>query len=160
MQIESKSDEILDTVIKPTDENGNELTREQIAEQKINEQLISEQDYGAAAGALFALYGTRLYAAIDALSAKQCRRVIKALCVYPLEDLCINQKNVVEWQSYLLANKMIESKFLLTMDTAAKEYERRKEEAEKAKLAAEANEVTCATQVPEIVSDVPQVTNE
>lgn len=112
--------------IQAADQQVLNKTPDELAEQKIDEQLASDQDYGAAAGALFALYGTRLYAAIDALKTNQLKRILKTLCVYPLEDQFINTKNPLEKQAYLLANKMIESKFLITLDTVAKEEQRRK----------------------------------
>lgn len=136
MQIESKTEEILTTVVESINTSKQiAQTPQELAEQKINQQLASDQDYGAAAGALFALYGTRLYATVDSLSAKQLRRLIKALCVYPLEDQFINKKVPLEHSAYILANKMIESRFLITLYTGFEEEEKRRKAHEEYKAA-------------------------
>ena len=142
MKIEEKTSEMFDAIVKPAQTSNTPVPSVEVAEQKINERLASDQDYSAAAGALFALYGTRLYATIDSLSAKQLRRLIKALCVYPLEDQFVNKKVPLEHNAYLLANKMIESKFLITLYTGFEEEERRKKAAEEYKAAAEAKTVS------------------
>ena len=153
MKIEQKSEQVLDIVTKPVDAS-NVLETVETSEgkielqQKTDEQLVSERDPAAAAGALFALYGTRLYAIVNALSAKQLRRLIKALVVYPLEDQFVNKKNELEMNAYHMATKMIESRFLLTLSAAWEEEEKRKQFVEEQKTK-DAKEI-----IPEAVTNI------
>lgn len=94
--------------------------------EKTPEQLVSETDPGAAAGALFALYGSKFFNIVDGLSNKQLRRLVKALVTYPLEDVFVNTKVPIEMNAYHIGNEMITSRFLATLAHVYEEEEKRK----------------------------------
>lgn len=110
--------------------------------EKTPEELISEQDPGAAAGALFALYGSKFFNIVNQMSNKQLRRLVKALVTYPLEDVFVNTKVPIEMNAYHIGNEMITSRFLAVLANTYAEEEKRKaltEEQKTAKLESESN---------------------
>ncbi len=87
---------------------------------------VTDPTYDPMAGAMtvFGLYGPALNNLIDRMSVRQLKRFAKALVKYPLEGNEVNQKDPVQVEAYKIADKMIQSKFLLILSTAFEEKQR------------------------------------
>lgn len=87
---------------------------------------ITDPTYDPMSGALtlFGLYGPALSNLVDQMSIRQMKRFIKALVKYPLEGNEVNPKDPIQVEAYKIADKMIQSKFLLILSTAFEEKQR------------------------------------
>lgn len=90
-------------------------------------KMIDDPSYDPMAGpaTMFGMYGPLLFSCVDRLSNRQLKRLIKALCVWPIEDYSANRKNTVEYEAFKIGNKMLEAKYLLKMVHSMQEIEKK-----------------------------------
>jgi hypothetical protein len=103
------------------------LSRIEELEQNAN-KLLDDPTYDPMQGpsALFGLYGPYLFKAVDQMSNKQLKRLIKVLVTYPLEDIKLNKKNALEVEAFKIADRMLQSKYLMQLIVYHEEEEKRK----------------------------------
>lgn len=116
-------------------------------------KLLDDPDYDpmSAPATLFGLYGVHLFRFVDSMSNKQLKRLIKVLVTYPLEDIKINKKNALEYEAYKIADRMLQSKYLMQLIVYHEEEEKRRQAlAQQASGNAEKTETNNETEVKNV----------
>lgn len=69
------------------------------------------------AAGMFSLYLPKFKQAVETLSSRQLRRLLKMLVEYPLNEREYQPKNQVEKNAFLVGNKLLEAKFMMILTT-------------------------------------------
>lgn len=96
--------------------DGNESTAELIEELPQQSQSVSNNPEEIAA-TMFTLYLPRFQAAVDRLSNKALRRVLKALIEYPLVDEEYQFSSELEKDTFFVAERLILAKMMMIQHT-------------------------------------------
>lgn len=102
--------------VKPVEEVVDNRTPEEITKQIELEQMAQVSPIEAASTA-FGMYYPKYCAAVDKLSAKSLRRLVKAIVGYPLEEVKLSMKNPEEMQVFYVAEELMKAKTVLFIDS-------------------------------------------
>lgn len=91
------------------------------------------------AAGMFSLYTPKFKQAVDTLSSRQLRRLLKMLVEYPLNERDYQPKNDIEKNAFLIGNKLLEAKFMMILTTHFDLAEKTNEEKKEGKEDGETN---------------------
>jgi hypothetical protein len=107
-----------------SEENKEEIEPKQFDPVEIEKQLLQQaedeakkraEDPTLVASAIYAMYTPKFIEAIDKLSLRKLRRLVKALVQYPINNKEYKMITPLEKEMFAAGNAILESKFLLIL---------------------------------------------
>lgn len=111
----------------PEQADGKQVEQELLKEAAQEAQAMSPEDV---ASQLLYMYTPIYENFVNGLSTKAMRRLLKKLVTYPLNDKEMNSTSPQEEQAFQIGNRLLEAKYVLIMDTYAKNIEQMQAQSE------------------------------